>query len=1232
MSSSTLVICPFCNQRLKIKQELVGRKANCPKCAQRIVLEPNTAAVSVDSAPAKTRVLDSKMEQTGNEPAGWKKSDSPQEKLSEGTASNTPKPGSQKVIVGLASFAVVFVLVGGYFGIRLFQNQQPTIPPPATASSLEKTNPGTPAEYAEVKETPGETPADGLEAESKQDRGDSIQRTSLLEFLPSNLNECLLSGQAFDDEEGELTLLVQDSVPTFLEIPVFLPEEYILEFSVRKVSSGGAFALCVPHHGFPVCVVFNGRQGGGIGAIDGQGYGNNITNVPTRQFFNTEPHSIRIVSSPDGLFVDWDGERLTEFTGAPEQLSLETWAHHPNRLFPTLRADHKGHFVIEKATIQTSGPNAAVAGIAPFLQTDVMVAKAEQRFGSAIRDVLALAEKTGGDVQIESDDFDGQRLRFNVRTRNQQVLSVSVAGVDFSPLGEITGPVSFSAPETADWTDAILPGFNPKFRLESLDFHGARGLTPSVLNELPLGNLSSLNLNQTDLSDGLADTFASMKSLKQAHLRGVSIGLETATVLAGLPNLETLEINSNLAEEVSIAMLSASVTIQDLKLITQQQVDQPVEQPIAPDFREFLAANKVPLRDDIIAALQEAQLRASSVPKGHVVIGQVQLPANGSQDDLVCQGVALPGGYFIDAVQTPGIPIWFWHPDCAFAEATPQSSEREIEWLGTVKLQADKRRATVQGIARLHEFEVPDQLKLTAEYAPGFINSIAFEEQKLAAITARLMEIAKPRLELDPQSGEFQISGLLDVPVHFELAGEGSWRFSTVVHPSMQSTTDMGTCDLYSDTGFDPVPNLDSIEPAEQGGPKLKQILDQVQRQVGSNQDGIRFLDRLSKTLADVVKQSEECVEVNGERSAVALVVMINEPQADLSQLRTCLTVREAFYAPGGGDTRSLPRIAFGLAKPGTQVRILLPGYMPFVHQVRGSADAIEVVEAQFKTMRQRDTGGAAGRVTREPGAKGNGFGIQLMANAWPHLGPDGIPGRDARNKEGISVFSGNATKDLDFAKLQPGPYSLRITGANNEWPRDIRFVVEPRRRYQLPKIALYEIPPLKIESLHGFRAYPDRQSLVDAKIEKYTKGFIANQKPVASKSDRLTWGRGTGSWGFFSSPNRSSGALFPEGVSGLGNLGWSIVPCGGNSLAFTPLISPGFTMFSVPLKQWSILRLGTDDISAYQSVEIKYGSSTEPVFPKTPIQQSTPFQLARGYTYLIQHQIAGYAILLTVR
>jgi hypothetical protein len=645
-----------------------------------------------------------------------------------------------------------------------------------------------------------------------------------------------------------------------------------------------------------------------------------------------------------------------------------------------------------------------------------------------------------------------------------------------------------------------------------------------------------------------------------------------------------------------------------------------------PAVRDFLVQHDIPQRDDIIAAFQEAHVRALSIREGHVVIGQLALPPGCALDDLACHVIVLPDGYFVDAVQTPGIPLWFWHPRCAVAEVIPQASGRAPEWLGKVELERSQDRATVRGLGRVSQFEIPDQFAVTAEYSLGFVNSAGFAVKKMQALEAHLGEIAKPSIEVDTQTGQFEITGLLNAPIQLNLFSSGSKDFSLVVHPSMSQPVDLGVCELRNDSNPGPSPTVKDVPPAENGRPTLDKLLQQIQQQSGNYRSAVLFADHLSKKLEKLADDAREWNETNGARSAVALFITVAIPNTDLSLLKTQLNVSEAIYSPR--DNPSAPRIVFGLVKPGTTVRVSLPGYSAFEYQTRGSNDGVEVVAANFKPLSRRHFASGRGKLARVSEWKSDAFDLRLVHKAWPHITPNGLPPQDTgkqQSSDGYQISTRNA--EIDLPQLQPGAYTLRISGAPNEWPREIPFVVEPRQRIRLPATTLYAMPAVQIETAYiSNSGGSDRpRTLREAKPETHTLDFTSNNAVPGPNPNRFVMSAvkvgNLKRWGMTTQQSMAGS---------LGGLRWSISPLGGNSLAVIPFLSPGWSGFDEP-QGWSVLRLGTGTLSDYQSIEAELGGTKERAKPTIQRTQDAPFQLVRGYTYLIQHHRGAYVILVRI-
>ncbi|MCC9602170.1 protein kinase [Stieleria sp. JC731] len=490
-----------------------------------------------------------------------------------------------KVVLGSA-FSVIAVAVAAVM-LVLSARQQPAdsstedtrvaeyVQPPSSASA---SPPSLPTDKSELSQpaslvtvaTDNPELTDASEAFNNPEPFDfqnvavNLRQESLLTFFPDNLDECRLHGTVSRDA-GNLVLNQPTDTLAEIELPAFLPDQYQLKLSVRRESDAGDFVVSIPHQGYPVSVHIDGGLGSGIGEIDDKLYMHNESFVSRRCFQRGQTHVLEIESTPKGLFVRWDGEKLTEFTSSPERLDLDAWCQHPNRLYPVFKADHGAQIVLEEALLLSPPGTYARSGIPAYPKSEAAISLAEKQFGSSFRGVVKLADDVQGNIEIQSDNEGEPKLSFDFQTPGKPRW-ISASSIDFTPLANIKGRLSISAAWMTDWDKVVIPDFNPNCKLEYLSLADAQGLTGGLLERFPGSNLQGISLHGTNLGEEVADTIWAMKSLRWAHLRSVQIGKRNAMVLAALPKLTSLSLSTRRMSPEALIRLVQSKTIQDLEL------------------------------------------------------------------------------------------------------------------------------------------------------------------------------------------------------------------------------------------------------------------------------------------------------------------------------------------------------------------------------------------------------------------------------------------------------------------------------------------------------------------------------------------------------------------------------------------------------------------------------------------------------------------------------------------
>ena len=636
----------------------------------------------------------------------------------------------------------------------------------------------------------------------------------------------------------------------------------------------------------------------------------------------------------------------------------------------------------------------------------------------------------------------------------------------------------------------------------------------------------------------------------------------------------------------------------------------------------------IPARKDVAQQILLARKKLTSRNRGYIVVGQVELPDNCKIEDLVCQANILPGGYFVDAISTPGIPIWFWHPKCRFAEAVPQSRAKPFEWLGKIQLTRDVKRATLTGLTRANHYELPKKVAVEAEYVLSFLNTVDRPQEKKDQLEQKLASMAPPKISIQRNTGVFEIKNVLDAPLRIKISSEGVESYQEIVFPVLDQATDLGVCDLSAKRNNGPLPGLENVKPASDGESKLKRVLKQLKQESGTSANSKRFHDRLNELIfgsaspyrrnTGIVETSKSWIKQHGARSAVAVFALVHVPNVDMTQLTSHLFIEPAIYVPSGSNysinSKKAPQLVFGIAKPGSTIHMSVPGFAPFEYQVRGSQDGIEVIsEVKLKPLNQRSFGSIELERPQEQIAQ------HLQFDAKRHLTQSGEKWSQPRK---ITIGSNGSfsppglkgaltPKGTTFQSFPPGPFSLTLSANEDFWPRQIGFQLTPRQKLRIPSFPLYKILESEVKSCVDLKSQKDRSQWVSfSKSKVTTENVTPNEFNMPVQFKNGTSGRSYyGAGGMF---NRQGG------------LRWTATQKG-NTLAYTPIHydQNGRGPRSILHSQntpWSIMRLGTGELNSYKNLEV----NTKNGFPGLSNKAYFPLRLSSGNSYLL-HKAGEY-------
>lgn len=528
-----------------------------------------------------------------------------------------------------------------------------------------------------------------------------------------------------------------------------------------------------------------------------------------------------------------------------------------------------------------------------------------------------------------------------------------------------------------------------------------------------------------------------------------------------------------------------------------------------------------PDRPDLVDALGEAAGRLRKNVDGLIVVGQLELEAGGSLTDVVGQCEVLEGGYFVDSVLTPGIPLSFWHKDYEVLSVIPTETQGVNSFGQLVMKKTDALRGNVRGKVFRTKYHKPSEMTITATYRSPWLNKIISttnqREALQGALEAELAAMAPPDVEYDPHTGEFSLTGLADVETRIVMQAPDGVETQRVLQVSSGQNFDLGVIllpDLITRSG-EALPEIATLAASNNGRPLVDA---NFQRQ---RQAAVQDLERGQAALQDLEKRTEHYksrlaevekhLEKFGERSAVLLFA-------------------ELFIQQSNGTESYM--LLNKLVKPGVPIEICLHGYMPLKFTPKGSMDGVEVLEALRLTLLQkRAAASISGKVSIEGGNLGS-IAVRLVSQleAMTVISPEGHEQKGLMSFNDEIEIPGSFKKsgEFSFGPLSPMPYKLHVSAGNGHTEFSQIVHLNEKEKRSLPEIRLYPKERLSVD--HLLIEQPKDQLADTQSVAVQTSTIVSWQKaiPLGEKLASL--------------PMIQSGntffLLFPDGIRGSRYLG----------------------------------------------------------------------------------------------
>ncbi len=413
-----------------------------------------------------------------------------------------------------------------------------------------------------------------LEPPSAQDPG-APQRLDLLTLIETSRDS--LTGGDYSGTEwsrADKTLVSPGSGYSCLQIPFVPPDEYILDLDVQRVAGNCSIELGIVVGGRQCLAIVDGwADEGYLSGLFGYGIFELRADVHRGQVIQQyKPVSIRCFVSRTQVRLDCDGRKIIDWTGTPEQLSLDDPYRAPKEntvLF--LRTWNSTFHVKRLELVPISGRGQRIE-----------FANGPDRHSLA--SIQRLLWQRKGTVSVS----EGDRPTVQIDRIRELPQSFSLKGIDLRGNRSIT-PAEvelISGSHTLETLDLCNSSFNDRHlalvgdlpRLREFDLSLTQ-ITDRGLGKLKdFGSLRHLGLAGTAISDDGLRHVATLTELEELDLRYTKISDAGLEHLKGLSNLRRLELDRTRITDSSMARLGHVSGLRYVSLVGTRISDAGLEQ------------------------------------------------------------------------------------------------------------------------------------------------------------------------------------------------------------------------------------------------------------------------------------------------------------------------------------------------------------------------------------------------------------------------------------------------------------------------------------------------------------------------------------------------------------------------------------------------------------------------------------------------------------------------------
>ncbi|MCA9047410.1 MAG: carboxypeptidase regulatory-like domain-containing protein, partial [Planctomycetaceae bacterium] len=457
-------------------------------------------------------------------------------------------------------------------------------------------------------------------------------------------------------------------------------------------------------------------------------------------------------------------------------------------------------------------------------------------------------------------------------------------------------------------------------------------------------------------------------------------------------------------------------------------------------------------------------------------------------------------GYFVDAVATPGIPIYFFLPGYKRMEVFSPESTAKVRNVGSHTMVSTPRAGKVTADFSTLNTHLPESVNAHLEYHWQFLNQCndnSTRDSIAKTLFQRVSQLFPPMVVYENASGTIHISNVANLPTILSVnSQDGAVATSHCPAVAAEENRHLGPLKF----GFEPVKRipwhvgrvqpestLDSVPFNENGKPLAEKLLTNLRSTPRIREQFYSKFDAALKRLNEW--RSEHGTA--GERSAVVVFGQIKVHNRPVYGNGWAAGIGQDWVhvgtASSGQDSGQIVHTAddgywAALVRPGVPIPFTCHGHMPEFYTPRGSKDGVESFGTiSLRRLSANECASLSGSITIEDGPGNPRLRIRLFdqrGSSTADFGP-------------TTDFRPNAISadQFRYEGLSPMPYSFQVSAPGcRSVITDVEFSIGQRVR----------LPPIRLQRERQVRIrFVTARNGELQNIEEGTMAFEANSNLI---------------------------------------------------------------------------------------------------------------------------------------